>query len=224
MHSRRKDARLPPLTAEMLLCAYQNGIFPMAEPDTGEVRWYSPDPRAIFPLDDFRIPVTLLREVRRGTFDVRSDTAFDEVMRACATPRYAGDETWISEEFIGVYGELFTRGFAHSIEAWREGQLVGGLYGVHIGGAFFGESMFHKPRLGGTNASKICLVHLVRHLNHRGFTLLDTQFSTPHLEQFGCVEIFRDEYLRRLGEALQRRVTWEDFEGGQPQSTQRAQR
>jgi len=196
-------------TAELLLWAYANGIFPMADPETNIIDWYSPDPRGIIPLDAFQVPKNLAREVRKGRFNIRSDTAFEPVIRACAVDRGQGNESWINERLIHAYCELHRCGHAHSVEAWREGVLVGGLYGVSIGGAFFGESMFSKPDVGGTNASKVCLVHLVNRLKERGFILLDTQFSNPHLEQFGCTEISRDAYLERLEHAINLRVKWD---------------
>lgn len=193
----------------MLLWAYASGIFPMADPHTNRIDWYSPDPRGIIPLDGFHVPKNLAREVRKGRFQIRFDTAFKRVMRSCAVDRNQDNESWINERIITAYTDLHERGNAHSVEAWRDDQLVGGLYGVAIGGAFFGESMFTRPDRGGTNASKICLAHLVRHLNERGYTLLDTQFTNPHLEQFGCIEITRDEYLKRLQHAISLAVAWE---------------
>jgi leucyl/phenylalanyl-tRNA--protein transferase len=185
------------LNTPVLLWAYSQGWFPMANPHTGEIEWYSPDPRAIFPLEAFHIPRSLGRLVRGGRFDIRCDTSFEEVMRACAAPRSDDPQGWID---------------AHSLEAWHEGKLVGGLYGVHVGGAFFGESMFTRPDLGGSNASKICLVHLVRWLRRRGFALLDTQFHTEHLAQFGCVEIPRGEYMQRLRQATGLKISWGIFD------------
>lgn len=204
------DAAPQRLDAPLLLRAYCCGAFPMADPHSQRIEWYSPDPRAIMPLEEFRMPRTLARLVRGGPFEIRSDTAFEEVMRACAEPRDDDPLTWISPKLIEAYVELSRLGHAHSVEAWYEGSLVGGLYGVHVGGAFFGESMFIRPELGGTNASKVCLVDLVRRLRERGFTLLDTQFWTPHLGQFGCVEIPRARYLERLAKAVRLPVTWED--------------
>jgi leucyl/phenylalanyl-tRNA--protein transferase len=199
-------------TPELLLWAYRRGIFPMADPITGEMGWYSPDPRGIIPLVGFRVSRNLARAVRQRRFYIRCDTAFGEVMRACAKPRSRDDLPWIDDRLITAYAGLHRLGHAHSVEAWREGTLVGGLYGVQIGAAFFGESMFVFPNLGGTNASKICLVHLVGHMRRRGFILLDTQFVNPHLRQFGCIEIPRAEYLHRLADAVARPVTWGEFE------------
>lgn len=177
------------------------------------VEWFCPDPRAIFPLASFRVPDSLARLVRHRLFVIRSDTAFEQVMRACAQPRVQEPGTWIDEGMIRAYCELHEIGHAHSVEAWKVERgsevLVGGLYGVHIGGAFMGESMFVRPDLGGSNASKICLVHLVEHLRRRGFMLLDTQFTNEHLLQFGCVEIRASEYLKRLEIATATEVAWE---------------
>lgn len=193
----------------MLTWAYRRGAFPMTDPLTGVIDWYSPDPRGIIPLDEFHLPKNLARLVRQGRFHISSDRCFEQVMHACAAPRADDDQTWIDDRLIRAYCGLHQLGRAHSVEAWREGRLVGGLYGVHVGGAFFGESMFSQPAIGGSNSSKICLVHLVEHLRRRGFTLLDTQFWNEHLEQFGCVEIPRDDYLALLREATTRTVSWD---------------
>lgn len=195
-----------------LLEAYAHGIFPMAEPETGEIYWYSPDPRGIIPLDGFHVPKNLRRLVRQGRFDIRCDTAFEQVIRQCTQPRSEMNGSWMTEELLQAYLQLHDRGYAHSIEAWLGGQLVGGLYGVHLRGAFFGESMFSLPAIGGSNSSKVCLVHLVRWLKHRGFTLLDTQFVNDHLLQFGCIEIARSQFNAQLEEALAREVTWGQFQ------------
>ena len=181
----------------LLVRAYREGIFPMALED-GRIGWFSPDPRGIIPLETFHIPSRLARVVRSGHFEIRIDTAFEAVMRACG--ERPDDGTWISEEIVESYLALHRLGLAHSVEVWRSGQLVGGLYGVSLGGAFFGESMFHRE----TDASKVALVALVDRLTRRGFTLLDTQWVTEHLEQFGGAEIPRTEYLRRLNVALKK--------------------
>jgi len=187
------------IPTSLLVSAYREGIFPMALED-GEIGWFSPDPRGIIPLDTFHVPRRLERVVRSDEWTVRVDTRFEEVMRACA--ERPGEGTWISDEIFESYVALYRQGGAHSVEVWRDDVLVGGLYGVHLGGVFFGESMFHRV----TNASKVALVALVERLRARGFVLLDTQWTTPHLEQFGAVEIPAKEYLRRLNEALQVRA------------------
>jgi len=181
------------ISPALLIEGYLHGVFPMGMED-GEIGWFSPDPRAIIPLDEgFHIPHGLKRALGREKFEVRVDQSFEAVMRACA----GRDETWITEEIVQSYCELHRRGAAHSVEAWREGRLAGGLYGVSLGGAFFGESMFHWE----TDASKVTLYALVERLRARGFVLLDTQWITPHLKQFGAMEIPRRQYLRRLAEA-----------------------
>ena len=178
---------------DLLLEAYRLGVFPMAL-DDGEIRWFSPDPRSILPLDAFHVPHGLKRERRSRAIEIRIDTRFDEVIRACA----ARPDTWINDEIIESYTNLYALGSAHSVEAWSANELVGGLYGVAIGGAFFGESMFHRV----TGASKIALWALVERLHAQRFTLLDTQWLTPHLEQFGAKEISRALYLHLLNAAV----------------------
>jgi leucyl/phenylalanyl-tRNA--protein transferase len=178
---------------EVLLQGYRLGVFPMAMAD-GEIEWFSPDPRAILPLKEFHVPHTLERVVRKKNFEIRFDVSFTEVVRECARR----PETWINEEIIASYARLHHLGHAHSIEAWQKGKLAGGLYGVSIGGAFFGESMFHHIR----DASKIALLGLVDHLRQRRFVLLDTQWLTPHLQQFGAIEIPRSDYLHLLSTAV----------------------
>ena len=190
------------LTSELLLAAYSTGVFPMADPD-GEIYWYSPDPRCVFEFERFHVSHTLRQTVRQGRFDIRLDTAFERVIDACAQ---RGEGTWISPRIREVYCRLHREGHAHSVEAWKNGELAGGLYGVTIGGAFFGESMFHHIR----DASKVALVALIERLERWGFVLVDTQWSTPHLEHFGAIEIARDEYLRRLGRALSRSCKFGD--------------
>jgi leucyl/phenylalanyl-tRNA--protein transferase len=195
-------------TPDLLISAYTRGVFPMADARTGELVWLSPDPRAILPLDQLRVSRSLARVVRSGRFEIRTDTAFELVMRACAESRPDRDETWIDDRLIRAYTALHALGLAHSVEAWREGELVGGLYGVQVGAAFCGESMFHRPELGGTDASNVCLVRLVEWLRAGSFQLLDVQFMTPHLARLGCVEISREAYLERLGRALRRWGDW----------------
>ncbi|HNO78504.1 MAG TPA: leucyl/phenylalanyl-tRNA--protein transferase [Phycisphaerae bacterium] len=190
------------LTPRLLLSAYSQGIFPMAD-DDGEILWFAPDPRAIFDLDHFHVPNNLAKLYRQKPFELRVDQAFAQVIDACAD-RHEG--TWISDEIREAYIELNRIGFAHSVETWRDGELVGGLYGVAIGGVFCGESMFHRE----TNASKIALVYLVERMRERGFQLLDTQFTTDHLKQFNCLEIPRDEYQKRLARALEAQCAFVD--------------
>lgn len=188
------------LTPTLLIRAYANGIFPMGDDVTGEIRWYAPDPRGHLPLDEFHIPHNLRRRVRRREFTVTTDHDFEAVIRECADRT----RTWITPRIIQAYTSLHEQGAVHSVECWTEGELAGGLYGVALGGAFFGESMFYRV----SNASKVALVHLVRQLRAGGFTLLDTQYSTEHLARFGVVEISREEYERLLAEALSVETTW----------------
>lgn len=195
-------------TPELLIRAYTRGIFPMVDSSTGEIVWLSPDPRAILPLGGLRVSRSLARTVRSGVFEIRSDTCFERVMRMCAQSRPGRRSTWIDERLIAAYTGLHELGLAHSVEAWRDGQLVGGLYGVHLGAAFCGESMFSRPELGGTDASKVCLVQLVEWLVEGGFQLLDVQFQSPHLERLGGIEISREAYLERLSRALALWGTW----------------
>lgn len=185
------------LSPELLLSAYCQGIFPMAEPN-GTLYWYDPDPRTIMPLDSFHVPRRLARTVRNGPYQVRFNSDFLATIKACAAPARGREETWISDEIIEVYYELHKLGFAHSVETWLDGEMVGGLYGVAIHGLFAGESMFSRAR----DASKVALVHLVEHLRANGFVLLDTQFSTEHLSQFGIREVRRGTYKRLLLDAL----------------------
>jgi leucyl/phenylalanyl-tRNA---protein transferase len=183
------------LTPEGVELAYRHGIFPMADEGSGEVLWFRPDPRAVIPLDGFHVSRSLARTLRRAAFDVRVDTDFEGVMRGCAD---RPEGTWISERFVEVYGALHRAGKAHSVEAWRGGRLVGGAYGLALGGAFMAESMFHRE----TDASKVALAALTSRLRERGFVLLDVQYVTPHLESLGAIEITKREYERRLEAAL----------------------
>jgi len=187
------DAQLSP---EVLLTAYSRGIFPMAD-DDGDILWFCPDPRTIIELDRFHASATLRQLCRRGRFEVVVNRDFSGVIRACADRE---EGTWISPDVVEAYCRLHELGYAHSVEAWQEGELAGGLYGVAIGGVFCGESMFHRRR----DASKVALVHLVQRMKERGYSLLDVQFTTPHLTRFGAVEIPRREYLRRLEQAIRK--------------------
>jgi leucyl/phenylalanyl-tRNA--protein transferase len=187
------------LTPALLISAYCQGVFPMAD-ERGRIGFYDPDPRAIIPLDAFHVPRRLARTVRNGGFEIRVDTQFRRVVEECAAPAPGRQSTWISDEILAAYSALHAQGIAHSVEAWRAGRLVGGLYGVALRGLFAGESMFSHER----DASKVALVHLVERLRLGGFVLLDTQFVVgPHMLQFGTIEIPRGEYRRRLAAALQ---------------------
>jgi len=199
------------ITPELLLQAYRIGVFPMGERrDDPKLYWLDPRLRAVLPLDGFHLPKRLARTVRRGPFEVTADTAFTEIMRACAQPRPGHPESWINDPILGLYGELFARGHAHSIECRRDGELVGGLYGVTVGAAFFGESMFSRER----DASKVALVHLVARLIEGGFRLLDCQFMTEHLRSFGAIEIQRDDFRALLADAVERTATFQRDLGG----------
>ena len=186
------------IDAEVLLRAYAYGVFPMAESrDDPQLYWIDPEARGILPLENFHVPKRLRRTIRQQPFDVRIDTAFRETMLGCAESAPDRDGTWINDKIVKLYCELHERGRAHSVECWQGSLLVGGLYGVSLGGAFFGESMFSRA----TDASKVALVYLVARLIRGGYRLLDTQFVTSHLSQFGAVEISRDEYRVRLFDA-----------------------
>ncbi len=187
------------ITAETLLRAYQWGLFPMGEDrDDPTIYWVDPELRGVLPLDRFHMPRSLRKRVRQTPLTVRVDTAFRDVIGACAAPGQGRPSTWINRTIEGLYVDLFDMGYAHSVECWRDDELVGGLYGVAIGGAFFGESMFSRE----TDASKIGLVHLVARLKVGGYQLLDTQFVTDHLARFGVTEVPRTDYLRLLARAL----------------------
>ncbi len=192
------------LTPELLLRAYAVGIFPMAESRRDpQVHWIDPDMRGIIPLDRVHLSRKMRRAVLKSPFEVRCDTAFESVVEGCAEPLPNRPDTWINPTIQKLYTELFEQGFAHSVEAWdnsdpKEPVLVGGLYGVSLGSAFFGESMFSRA----TNASKIALVHLVIRLRKAGYVLLDTQFTTPHLRQFGAIDVPREHYKAQLTQAL----------------------
>lgn len=190
------------LSPSILLEAYTQGIFPMADED-GQLNWYTCDPLAVIELERFHVSRTLRQRYRQRRFELTVNRDFRGVIDGCAD---RPDGTWISREIREAYIELHRLGFAHSVEAWKDGALGGGLYGVSLGGAFFGESMFYRI----TDASKIALVFLVERMKDRGFVLLDTQFTTDHLRKFGCIEISRDDYLRRLHQALQIETTFDD--------------
>jgi len=199
------------ITPELLLQAYRIGVFPMGERrDDPRLYWLDPRLRAVLPLDGFHLPKRLARTVRNGLFEVSADTAFTDTMRACAEPRPGHPESWINDPILDLYGELFARGHAHSIECRRNGGLVGGLYGVSVGAAFFGESMFSRER----DASKVALVHLVARLIKGGFRLLDCQFMTEHLRSFGAIEIPRDDFRALLAEAVEQTATFQRDLGG----------
>jgi leucyl/phenylalanyl-tRNA---protein transferase len=198
-------ARRIRLTPEILLAAYEAGVFPMAESaDDPELFWVDPQRRGILPLDAFHVPRRLRRVLRQERFMASCDTAFEEVILACAEASEKRPNTWINDEIVRLYSQLFARGAAHSVECRHEGVLVGGLYGVAIGAVFFGESMFSRE----TDASKVALVHLVARLRAGGYRLLDTQFLTPHLARFGGIEISRARYHRLLRAALGYRASF----------------
>ena len=205
------------LTPDILVRAYAAGVFPMAESaDDPELFWVDPRRRGILPLDAFHVARRLRRVVRRRIFEIRCDNAFEAVIRACAAASETRPSTWINDEIVRLYGALFARGAAHTVECWHDGKLAGGLYGVSLGAVFFGESMFSREN----DASKVALVHLVARLRLGGFRLLDTQFLTPHLARFGGIEISRARYHRLLAEALSYRAvfssTLPDCTGGDP--------
>ncbi len=198
------------ITPGMLLRAYSVGLFPMAESaDHPSLHWIEPERRGVFPLDHFHVPRSLAKQVRRRDFEIRVDTAFDAVIRACAEARPERASTWINSTICSLYNELFSLGFCHSVECWKDGELVGGLYGVSIGAAFFGESMFSRE----SGASKVALVHLVARMKAGGYQLLDAQFVNPHLKQFGCVEMAQEDYKLLLEDALQVEADFTQFRG-----------
>ncbi|AMS42227.1 leucyl/phenylalanyl-tRNA--protein transferase [Aminobacter sp. NyZ550] len=187
------------IPTDLLLKAYASGVFPMAESASDpEVFWVRPETRGIIPFDGFHVPHSLAKTIRQGHFEIRFDSDFEGVIDACAERRAGRLSTWINAPIREAYTHLHRIGNAHSVEAWRDGELVGGLYGVSLGRAFFGESMFSRE----TDASKVCLVHLVQRLRERGFLLLDTQFTTDHLKRFGAVDVPRDKYEKLLAKAL----------------------
>jgi leucyl/phenylalanyl-tRNA--protein transferase len=186
------------LSVELLLKAYKQGVFPMSG-RKGEIDWYCPNPRAIIPIETYKPSKSLRNILNRGIFQVRIDTQFEEVMRQCALPRFKGDGCWISEEMITVYCELQNLGFAHSVEVYYNEQLAGGLYGVHVGGVFYGESMFTLV----SNASKVAFHYLIEILRKEEFLLLDTQFINENVERYGAIEIPRKSFFQKLEKALQ---------------------
>jgi leucyl/phenylalanyl-tRNA--protein transferase len=197
-----------PLTPGLLLRAYAAGLFPMADDASEEeLHWVDPQQRGIFPLDAINVSRSLAKTIRSQKFEIRVDHSFDAVLEACAESQPGRETTWINGRIAELFGQLFELGFAHSVEAWRDGALVGGLYGLALRGAFCGESMFHRA----TDASKVCLVHLAARLNCGGFRLLDAQFLTPHLQSLGAVEISRAEYRARLDDALHRPADFAAF-------------
>lgn len=204
--SRRQDPFDLDITPELIIRAYQAGIFPMSEDAEDEnLFWVSPELRGIIPLDGFHLSTSLRKAIRKSGFTVKVDTDFPAIIGACASVGADRDTTWINRTIRSVYGELFDRGIAHTVEVWDGDDLVGGLYGLAIGGAFFGESMFHRR----TNASKMAMAHLVARLNAGGFVLLDTQFLTDHLESLGGIEIPREDYEERLAAALSVPGDWD---------------
>ena len=191
------------LNTDLLLRAYAAGIFPMADSaDDPELFWVDPELRGVLPLDRFHLSKRLARTVRSSHFEVRCDSDFAATIRCCAESTEQRPKTWINEQILTLYTALYRQGFAHSVECWRGGAFAGGLYGVSLGGAFFGESMFSRER----DASKVALAHLVAMLRRGGFTLLDVQFVTPHLKRFGAIEIPRTEYHQHLAAALRRKA------------------
>lgn len=205
MKARSVPVRSPVITPEIMLRAYAAGIFPMAESaDDPSLFWVEPELRGIIPLDHFHLAARLARTVRSDRFEIRVDSAFEEVIAACAEARPDRPETWINSRIREIFGALFQLGHVHTVECWREDRLVGGLYGMALGGAFFGESMFHRE----SDASKVALVHLVARLRQGGFQLLDTQFQTGHLAQFGTQEVPRAAYQILLERAMAAQGDW----------------
>ncbi len=184
------------LSAPRLRLAYRSGIFPWT---VNPITWWSPDPRGIFELEKFHLPRSLAKFIRQQPFEITHNRAFRQVMQACADPAPGRGETWITPEFLEAYTLLHEQGDAHSVECWRGSELVGGIYGVSLGGCFAGESMFHRA----TNASKVALYYLLAHLRTRGFALFDIQMRTPATRQLGAVEVSREEYLKRLAVAVE---------------------
>lgn len=191
------------LDPELVLKAYMIGVFPMAEDaDSDELMWIKPEVRGILPLDAFHVSKRLARTLKNSDLEFRFSSDFDAVIDGCSEAKDGRETTWINSSIRKAYGELFARGHCHTVEAWRNDTLVGGLYGISLGSAFFGESMFSRE----TDASKLCLVKLVERLNERGYSLLDAQFITPHLKRFGAIEILRIRYEKMLADALSRQA------------------
>ena len=206
-----RDDSLVEITPQVLLKAYAIGIFPMAESaDDPNLYWIEPEERGVIPLDDFHVPRRLKRTVASGRFEIRIDTDFDAVIEGCAGAVDDRPKTWINGRIRKLYGDLFAMGACHTVETWHDGKLVGGLYGVKLGAAFFGESMFSRER----DASKVALVHLVARLRAGGFKLLDAQFTTGHLRQFGAIDVERDAYQAMLEEAVAGSADFYFLEGG----------
>ena len=194
------------LTADQILRAYALGVFPMArQHDDPKLYWVDPEKRGILPLSDFHLPRSLKKVLKRDSFALKVDTAFDQVLQLCAESTARRPETWINAEIARLFTDLHHAGLAHSVESWQDGKLVGGLYGLSLGSAFFGESMFSRA----TDASKAALSYLVAVMKKGGYTLLDTQFVTDHLAQFGAIEIPRRDYLRLLAQALDRPASFQ---------------
>lgn len=203
--ARRTDPFAVDITPELIVRAYRSGIFPMAEDaEDDDLFWVSPEQRGIIPLDGFLVSKSLRKTMRRSGWDIRVDTDWEGIVEGCAEEGEGRESTWINGTIRAVYGELFRRGVAHTVEVWDGEELVGGLYGLAIGAAFFGESMFHRR----TDASKMAMAHLVERLNAGGFQLLDTQFLTPHLASLGGVEIPRADYEDRLAHACAAEADW----------------
>ena len=215
-----RNRQTPEITPQLLLRAYSIGMFPMSESaDDPNIFWVDPDQRGIFPLDQINISRSLAKKLRSERFSVRVDHDFEAVIDCCAQTAKGRNDTWINVRIRQLYHALFIMGFVHTVEVYdQEGALAGGLYGVQLGGAFFGESMFHRQ----TDASKVALIHLVARMRYAGFTLLDTQFVTPHLETLGALEVSRDDYHSMLDKAIGLRCKFDAWPAGQAMSGERA--
>lgn len=209
--SRKNDPFAVELTPELIVRAYQAGIFPMSEDaHSSDLFWVSPQERGIIPLDNYHISRSLRKTLRHNPYEIKVDTDFSGVIEGCATAGTDRDSTWINAEIRRLYGQLFSRGIVHTVEVWDGNDLVGGLYGVSLGAAFFGESMFHRK----TDCSKIAMAHLLERLSGGGYQLLDTQFITEHLKTFGAIEISREAYEQKLADALKRQGDFFAIEAG----------